>query len=635
MKKFIFSLIAASCFMVALAQRKSAIAIIPQPVSLVEGSGYFTLPAKPVISVTKGQEWLAGWLQQAIERPSGKKLALTQPPAKGQFSISLNAVKDPLIGKEGYRLTVNATGVSLIANEPGGLFHGLQTLLQLLPKEIMRQEPGASVQWTLPFVDITDYPRFGWRGLMLDVARHFYTIDQVKAFIDQMAMYKYNLLHLHLSDDEGWRVEIKSLPELTRVGAWNVPKMGGNFGQFSAPDVDEPRTNGGFYTQEQLKDLVAFAKERFIDILPEIDVPGHSMAAVASYPELSGTPGKKQVLSGEQFVIWGGAGEHGPRLLVDNTLSPSNEKTYEFLDKVFTEIAAIFPFEYIHMGGDECIKTFWKENEAIRALMQREQLKDMEAVQSYFVRRVEKIILSKGRKMIGWDEILQGGLAPNAAVMSWRGFEGGTEAAKQGHEVVMSPYMHVYLDLMQGDSAIEAPVYATVRLQDSYAFEPVPAGVDPKYIKGGQANIWTEKIYNTRHLQYMLWPRGFAVSEVLWSPKEKKDWDKFISRVEAHFQRFDEGQIKYATSLYEPMVSVQQNEKKQLVVVLQTEVKDITLHYSFDSSYPDDFYPSYIGPLILPKDISILRVVGYKKGRQVGRVMSIPVSSLMQRADSK
>lgn len=635
MKKSIFFLIAALWSAATIAQSGTPIAIIPQPVVMVPGNGQFVLPANPVITVSKGQEWLAGWLQQAIQRPSGKKLALTQLPAKGHFRISLNPSKDPQIGREGYRLRVNAEGVALSANEPAGLFYGLQTLIQLLPREIMRPAPGAPVQWSIPFIDITDYPRFGWRGLMLDVARHFYTIDQVKVFIDQMAQYKYNLLHLHLSDDEGWRVEIKSLPELTRVGAWNVAKMGGNFGQFSAPDPDEPRNNGGFYTQEQLKDLVAYAKERFIDILPEIDVPGHSMAAVASYPELSGTPGKKQVLSGEQFVIWGGAGEHGPRLLVDNTLSPSNEKTYEFLDKVFTEIAAIFPFEYIHMGGDECIKTFWKENEDIKALMQKEHLKDMEEVQSYFVHRVEKIILSKGKKMIGWDEILQGGLAPNAAVMSWRGFEGGTEAAKQGHEVVMSPYMHVYLDLMQGDSAIEAPVYATVRLQDSYAFEPVPAGVDPQYIKGGQANIWTEKIYNTRHLQYMLWPRGFAVAEVLWSPKETRNWDNFISRVEVHFRRFDEARIKYATSMYEPIVTVRRNDNRQLVVVLKTEVSGVTLHYSFDSSYPDEFYPAYTQPLTLPKDISFLRVVGYKNGRKVGRTMSIPVSSLIQRADGK
>ncbi len=277
-----------------------------------------------------------------------------------------------------------------------------------------------------------------------------------------------------------------------------------------------------------------YAGERFVNILPEIDIPGHSMAAVAAYPELSCTPGNYRVSSGDKFMQWNGDGTF--YALVDNTLCPANEQVYSFMDKVFTEVAELFPFGYIHMGGDECAKNFWEKSDAIKQLMEKEKLKDLHEVQSYFVKRIGKIIEAKGKKMMGWDEILEGGLAPGAAVMSWRGNKGGKEAAAAGHEVVMSPNNHVYIDLRQGDPAIEPPVYSQVLLKDSYKFEPVPDGVNPKLIKGGQANLWTEQVYNLRHQQYMTWPRAFAVAEAVWSPKDKKDWNNFIGRVEQHFK---------------------------------------------------------------------------------------------------
>ena len=342
-----------------------------------------------------------------------------------------------------------------------------------------------------------------------------------------MVRYKYNLLHLHLTDDEGWRIEIKGYPRLTSVGAWNVKKEG-YFGTFSPPTPDEPRNYGGFYTQEDIKELVAYAKERFVNILPEIDVPGHSLAAVVSYPELSGTADANtyHVRSGEVIMDW----SHGapPIALVDNTLCPANEKVYDFLDKVMTQLAQLFPFEYIHVGGDECPKNFWEKMPSIKNLMQQEGLKNMEEVQSYFEKRLEKIVSSKGKKLMGWDEILEGGLAPGAAVMSWRGVKGGIEAAKQKHEVVMSPTTYAYLDYMQGDPVTEPRVYASLRLKKTYEFDPLPEGVDPVYIKGGQANLWTEQIYNYRYLQYMLWPRAFAIAESVWSPKEKKELEQFF-----------------------------------------------------------------------------------------------------------
>jgi hexosaminidase len=448
-----------------------------------------------------------------------------------------------------------------------------------------------------------------------------------------MVRFKYNLLHLHLADDEGWRIEIKSLPNLTKVGAYNVKKVG-YFGTFSPPGADEPRTYGGFYTQDDIRELVQYAKERFVDILPEIDVPGHSLAAVVSYPELSCTPGadKYRVRSGEPIALW-----NGPHItaLIDNTLCPANEKVYDFLDKVVTEVAQLFPFEYIHMGGDECPKNFWEKSAAIKSLMQKEKLKSMEEVQSYFEKRLEKIVLAKGKKFMGWDEILEGGLAPSAAVMSWRGTKGGIEAAKMKHEVVMSPTTFAYIDYMQGDPIVEPRVYATLRLRKAYEFEPLPDGVDARYIKGGQANLWTEQIYNIRHAEYMTWPRGLAISESLWSPKEKKNWNSFFPKVEKQFKRFDIGEVKYAPSVYDPIWDVTRNANKQLSVKLSSEVEGLDIYYTFDNSFPDRFYPKYTTALTPPKDAVMLRVITYRGNEPVGRLISMPVEELKRRADRK
>jgi hexosaminidase len=446
-----------------------------------------------------------------------------------------------------------------------------------------------------------------------------------------MVKYKYNLLHLHLTDDEGWRIEIKGLPRLTEVGAWNVKKVG-YFGTFSPPTADEPRNYGGFYTQDDIREIVKYASDRFVNILPEIDVPGHSLAAVVSYPELSCTPGadKYQVRSGEPIMDW----SHGqpPIALVDNTLCPANEKVYEFLDKVMTQVAQLFPFPYIHVGGDECPKNFWEKSDAVKALMQREGLKNMDEVQSYFEKRLEKIVESKGKKFMGWDEILHGGIAPNAAVMSWQGMKGGIEAAKMNHEVVMSPTDFAYLDYMQGDPSIEPHVYATLRLKKAYEFEPVPDGVDPKYILGGQANLWTEQIYNMRHMEYMLWPRAMAISEAVWSPKNKRNWDDFSGRVEKQFPRFDAAQIKYAPSMYDPIIAVSKTDSGTIKINLSTEIKGLDIYYSFDNSFPDNFYPKYSSPLVPPKDAVMLKIITYRGQEPIGRMMSVPVSDLQKRA---
>ncbi|WEK35142.1 MAG: family 20 glycosylhydrolase [Candidatus Pseudobacter hemicellulosilyticus] len=621
-----------SCWcMTVLAQ--ADIALIPQPVSLQKNEGHFILGSSTRIQVSaqpdayRVGEILAGRLRTTTGYPLPvKQVAPSMGNPAGAIELQLQS--GLRLGKEGYALEVTPTHVIIRAKEPAGLFYGMQTLLQLLPKQIQHNKKDTSVAWTIPAVTIEDQPRFAWRGLHFDVARHFFTKEQVKRYIDEMVAYKYNLLHLHLTDDQGWRIEIKSLPRLTEVGAWRVEKTG-SFGTFSPPTPDEPRTYGGYFTQEDLKELVRYAADRFVQIMPEIDVPGHSMAAVAAYPELSCTPGAKQVNSGEKFMNWG-TGSFSA--IVDNTLCPANEEVYTFLDKVITEVAAIFPFEYIHMGGDECAKNFWEKSTAVKQLMQREKLKDMHEVQSYFMKRVEKLVAARGKKMMGWDEILEGGLPPKTAVMSWRGVKGGIEAARMGHPVVMTPNTNTYLDLMQGDPSIEPPVYSSVRLRASYDFEPVPDGVDDKLVLGGQANLWTENIYTTRHQQYMLWPRAFAVAEAVWSPKGRKDWPGFISRVEQHFQRFDEAAIKYARSMYDPIVQVKKEGDSSVSVTLSTEVPGLDIYYSFDNSFPDRFYPQYTQALVPPKDALSLKLITYRGKEEIGRQMTIPVVELKRRS---
>lgn len=629
MKKLLLVLSFLALTVVGFTQTNT-ISIIPQPEVLRPGVGSFLINQGVAIVVAPNQPELlkiANMLNAELKKAAGFTLNIENSPRKNGINFILSP--DEPLGIEGYGLSVLPEGIILKATKPAGLFYGMQTLLQLLPKEIESKTVVANVRWVVPAVQIIDKPRFGWRGLMLDVSRHFFTVDEVKGFIDDMARYKYNLMHFHLTDDQGWRLEIKSLPKLTEVGAWNVKKTG-RFNYFSAPADNEPRDFGGFYTQEQIKELIRYAKERYVNIMPEIDVPGHSLAAIASYPDLSCTPGTYKVNSGDPFMDWHNDGTFTAR--IDNTLCPANEKVYEFLDKVFTEVAALFPFEYIHMGGDECAKNFWEKSAAVKALMQREKLKDMHEVQSYFVGRVSKIVGTKGKKMMGWDEILEGGLVKDASVMSWRGMKGGIEAAKMGHEVVMTPTTHAYFDYMQGDAAIEPPVYASLRLKKTYEFEPLPEGVDPKLIKGGQANLWTEQIYNTRHMQYMLWPRAMAIAEAVWSPKQSRNWNNFVGRVESHFARFDLADRKYAPSIYDPAVKVSKDPKGSLLLDFETEIDGLSVHYSFDNSFPDNHYPAYSGTSILvPVDAAPLKLITYRAGKQVGRMMTVSIEDLKKR----
>jgi hexosaminidase len=632
MKKIIAAAFILFVSTVSVAQQERSISIIPQPASVTAGQGSFTVTNGTVIQysgVNKSAQNVAKYLSQRLKVPTGFNLNIAsgETSANGNIILQLNGKTG---NREGYELKVSSDGVVINADSAAGLFYGVQTLLQLLPKEIESNKTVPGVAWTVPAVTITDQPRFGWRGMMLDVARHFYTKQQVKDFIDDMVKFKYNMLHLHLTDDQGWRLQIESLPKLTEVGAWR-PERTGKWGNTPPPDPKEPKNYGGFYTHDDIRELVKYAADRFVTILPEVDVPGHSLAAVASYPDLSCTDSTYYVSVGNKIMNWH---SRGFTALLDNTVCPANEKVYAFLDKVFTEIAELFPCEYIHMGGDECAKDFWVKNPAILTLMKKEGLKDMHEVQAYFVKRVEKILESKGKKLIGWDEILEGGLPESATVMSWRGTKGGIKAAQLGHKVVMSPSTYAYLDLYQGDPISEPPTYGMVRLRDSYKFDPVPDGVDKKFILGGQANLWTEQLQNMRAVQYMLWPRALAIAESVWSPENKKNWKDFIRRVEQQFERMDEAGMKYSRSMYDPLFKASWS-KGQIKLDFSTELDDLDIYYSYDGSNPDNHYPKYSQSLIVPKDATVVKVITYRDGKQVGKQIDMPVAELEKRAGKK
>lgn len=625
------------CFLIsfsAFSQSQTiGISIIPQPVYLQKGAGHFTLPKSVVIQAANSPELMqtVAFLSERLSVPTGYSVISVSNSATPAIKLQLNAENDPKLGTEGYHISVTPIHILIKANQPAGLFYGVQTLVQLFPKEIESKTQVKNISWIVPAVEITDYPKLGWRGLMFDVARHFFTKDEVKQYIDAMVRYKYNVLHLHLTDDEGWRIEIKGYPKLTEVGAWNVKRIG-EFGDFIPPTADEPRDYGGFYTQEDIKELVKYAKDRFVNILPEIDVPGHSLAAIASYPELSCTPEaiSYKVRSGEKIMDWSGGAP--PKALLDNTLCPANELVYSFMDTVIAQLANLFPFEYIHMGGDEAPINYWQKNDQIRALMLREGIMDITKVQGYFTQRVEKIVESKGKKMMAWDEVLEGGVSSSTAVMSWRGMKYGIEAALNKHQVVMSPTTFAYLDYMQSDVISEPRVYASLRLNKSYEFEPVPAGIDPQYIKGGQANLWTEQVYNIRQAEYMTWPRGFAIAESVWSPNEKKNWPDFFGRVEDHFKRMDISETKYSPGVYDPIFKAGKTADNKLTIDLSTEVEGLDIYYSFDNSFPDRFYPKYRSTLIAPIDAKQLKVITYKGNVPVGRMLTMPIAELRKRA---
>jgi hexosaminidase len=516
-------------------------ALIPQPQKMERREGVFKLLPDTRIYTDRAAsdtgDALASRLRLATGYPlkTGAKWFASAPVANGILLTTKGAASG--LGAEGYELTVAASSVVIRAPSQAGLFYGVQTLLQLLPPAIFSSKVVAGADWAVPCVNITDQPRFGWRGLMLDVSRHFYTKPEVEKMLDVMALHKINRFHWHLVDDNGWRIEIKKYPKLTSVGAWR-DGVGFGLAKDSTTAYGPDGRYGGFYPQDDIREVVAYAAKLHITIIPEIEMPGHSLAALTAYPEFGTGDGP--------FVVPLKGGVN------PGIYSPAKAGTFEFLDNVLTEVAQLFPGKYIHIGGDEVPKEPWKNDLACQALMKREGLKNEEELQSWFIRRIEKIVNAKGKSLIGWSEILQGGLAQNATVMDWIG--GAREAARQGHDVVMSPTSNCYFDHYQSRDHAAEPraIGGFLPLEKVYALEPIPAGLAPEFqqhILGAQGNLWTEYIPNLRHLEYMTFPRLSALSEVTWSPKESRNFDDFKRRLKADEQRLDRLGVNFRSSM--------------------------------------------------------------------------------------
>lgn len=501
--------------------------IIPLPVSMQLMDGRFIITPETEITYPYDNEEvmkIAEFLDQMIFKSAGFHLPLSGSEMSGKNTIHLQTGKYPDIGKEGYILNSSRKGVQINANEPSGLFYGVITLWQLFPAEINGDN------LTIPAVQITDMPRFTWRGAHLDVCRHFFDVDFIKKYIDIIALHKMNVFHWHLTDDQGWRIEIRKYPRLTEIGAWRDETVIGHpwRNREEGPVKYDGTRHGGFYTQDEIKDIIQYAADRYITIVPEIEMPGHAQAAIASYPELGCTGEKVKVRT-----IWG----------ISPYVYNVDDHTFKFLEDVLTEVMELFSSEYIHIGGDEAMKDQWKASRKIQKQIKDLGLKDEYELQSYFIKRIEEFINSKGRKLIGWDEILEGGLAPNATVMSWRGIQGGIEAARQGHDVVMTPTTHCYLDYYQSENTDLEPlaIGGYLPLDTVYNYEPVPvqlSAAEVKHILGAQGNVWTEFISTSEYLEYMLLPRLTAIAELTWTPKELKNPDDFKKRLERQIERY-------------------------------------------------------------------------------------------------
>lgn len=518
--------------------------IVPLPAEYKAIDGHFVIDKNTnIVFDSKNQELkkLANYFVSHIAKVSGVKLAVNAK--KNTNAIRLRLVQAKELGKEGYRLQVAPSRINLEASDRAGIFYGMQSIFQTLPA--IRTNAALHV----PAMQVVDKPRFGWRGFMLDVSRHFYSPDAIKDILDLMASFKMNVFHWHLCDDQGWRLEIKKYPKLTSIGAWRQEKEGAVFYEKDTAHLHGKNmyTYGGYYTQEQVKDIVAYAAMRNITVVPEIEMPGHSGAALAAYPQLSCT---KRNVPVPNIV------NSGYLNTLQSNYCPGNDSSFIFLQDVLTEVMQLFPSKYIHIGGDEVDKKDWKACASCQALMKKENLKDEEELQSYFIKRMSKYITSTGHKMIGWGEILEGGLAPDATVMSWIGEKRGIEAARLGHDVIMTPSNPLYLNRYQTDSIQYEPKaakYSINTLEKVYAYNPLPQALTAKeqqHILGAQAVIWTEFIRSVDHLHYMLLPRMCALAEVVWTPKEKQDFNAFKQRMKPRLAAFEQSGFRFYNKDY-------------------------------------------------------------------------------------
>jgi len=555
--------------------------IIPQPSQLRLSHDYFTLNSKLKIVLQEENEelrFLGEYLALPLRKITGFDIPiiLYKEAREVKEDIILSLIKGEPENNEGYQLNISKGGVVISSNTGNGVFYGIQSFLQLIPPTEFMAENKGNLQ--VPGVFIKDEPRFEYRGMHLDVSRHFFSKEFILKYIDVMAMYKFNTFHWHLTDDNGWRLEIKKYPLLTEISAWRVDHEDQPWIGREPQAKGEEATYGGFYTQEDVREIIQYAQKKYIKIIPEIEMPGHVREVFAAYPELSCKGKKLSVIPGSYWPN-------------TDIFCAGKEETFVFIQNVLDEVIELFPSEYIHIGGDEADKTEWEKCSLCQKRMREEGLKNEHELQSYFIKRVEKYLISKGKKMIGWDEILEGGLAPEATVMSWRGMQGGIDAAKQGHDVIMTPTSHCYFDYYQADPEFEPKaIGGFTTLKKVYSFEPIPPELtkeEANHVLGAQANIWTEYIPTAEHAEYMAFPRMIALAEVVWSPKEKRNWRHFNRRLQTHFKYLDHKNINYSKGSYKVNITTEADTSNTYNIKLESEIWNAKIHYTLDGNDPD------------------------------------------------
>jgi len=579
--------------------------IIPQPVSLQHQSGYFILTGNTAVHYSYQQKNLKAvvdFLNLQIRNSAGFVLPVNTTQST---TIQLSIEKLATIGDEGYTMEILPKKITIKANSTAGIIYAIQTLLQTLPAK------SNHAKLKIPCMRITDYPRFKYWGMHLDVGRHFYPVSFVKKYIDFLATYKFNYFHWHLTEDQGWRIEIKKYPALTTKAAYRNGTIVGGY-----PGTHNNNLRyGGFYTQDEVKEIVAYAAQRNITVVPEIELPGHSSAAIAAYPWLSCFPDKPTVMTGPVSAMSKLLQSQGQIKMVQETWGVFDDifcagkgSTFIFLQNVLDEVLQLFPSKYIHVGGDEAPKKHWEKCPRCQAKIKSEGLKDEHELQSYFIQRMEKYLNKKGRTLIGWDEILEGGLAPNAVVMSWRGEAGGIEAAKQNHDVIMTPGNPVYFDHYQGDPASEPVAIGGFNtLKKVYDYEPVPKELSEqqaKYVLGAQANLWTEYVPTTQHAEYMVLPRMLALAEVVWSTKENKNWNSFNERIQSHFTAFEQKGWNYNKGNFKAAIKPE-SQNGQLFVSLSTEGYNGKVVYTTDNTDPNLQSKYYTEPVAIKSSTTL------------------------------
>ena len=529
MKKLLWML---TLMMTTFSARAALPAIIPAPVRMEAGSGEFTLKPATVIVADEAAGGVARRLVLDLAPALGWTPAVQGEAGGAAIRLHVDGSLESALGTEGYRLESTTENVEITAAAPAGLYYGTRTLMQLLPPAILRDAPMPGMNWTVPAVTIEDKPRFGWRGGHLDSGRYFMPKDFVLKYIDLLALHKQNTFHWHLTDDQGWRIEIKRYPRLTEIGAWRPETVVGH--AKNKPNVFDGRPHGGFYTQDDIREVVAYAAERFVTVVPEIEMPGHAQAAIAAYPEL-GVPKKQIGVS----TNWG----------IHEDILNADDATVEFMQNVLAEVLELFPGRFIHVGGDEAPKKQWEQSESIQARIKELGLKDEHELQSWFIRQMDTWLDDHGRRLIGGDEIRAGGLAPGAAVMSWRGEKGGIAAAKMRHDVVMAPYPFTYLDYYQDDKTSEPlAIGGLLPISKVYSYNPIPAELtaeEARHILGVQGQVWTEYISTPQHAEYMAFPRMAAIAEIGWTPQEQRNEADFMGRLKTHLARLDAIGVNY------------------------------------------------------------------------------------------